>query len=190
MLVCLRVPRGALAGQVVQRAPLVHWLQMATRISAETAARIEKAWPYLLDALAAGEVMAPVYKAAGLTADQVRVWRVAGGPERATEWDSAREQSADAYADRAVEVANNPGVDSGIARVRLDALKWLASKRNPRQYSDKATLDVNVRTVDLTRIIEAANARLLAARQVGQIVEGEVLKAGAALALPSLENLL
>lgn len=159
---------------------------MATRISEATAARIAAAWPGLLDALAAGEVMAPHYAAAGVSADQVRVWRVSRGPSAAAEWDSAREQSADAYADRAAEVANNPGTDSGIARVRLDALKWLAAKRCPRTYSDKATLDVNVRTVDLTRIIEAANARLLAARQVGRVVESEVIQQGRAM----LENLM
>ena len=159
---------------------------MATRISVETAARIAKAWPDLLDALAAGEVMAPHYKAAGVSADQVRVWRVAQGPAAATDWDAAREQSADAYADQIASVANNPGADSGIARARIDALKWLAAKRNPRAYSDKATLDVNVKTVDLTRIIEAANARLAAA-QVGRIIDGHVVRA----ALPAgLEELL
>ena len=153
---------------------------MATRISAETAARIEKAWPDLLDQLAAGEVMAPHYARHKVSADQVRVWRVAGGPTRATEWDSAREQSADAYLDRIAQIADNPGSDSGIARVRIDAMRWIASKRNPRLYSDRAQLDVNVRTVDLTRIIEAANARL-AASQAGRIIEGQVIEQGRAL---------
>lgn len=153
---------------------------MATRISEETAARIAAAWPDLLDQFAAGEVMAPHYARHGVTADQVRVWRVAGGPLRAQEWDAAREQSADAYADKVAEVANNPGPDSGSARVRMDAYRWLAAKRKPAAYSDKAQLDVNVRTVDLTRIIEAANARLAAA-QAGRIVDGQVLEQGRAL---------
>ena len=50
--------------------------------------------------------------------------------------------------------------DSAHARTRIDTLKWAARLRNPRDYSDKAQLDVNVRTVDLTRIIEQANQRL------------------------------
>ena len=154
---------------------------MATRISAETADRIARAWPTLLDALAAGEVMAPHYQAAGLTADQVRVWRVAQGAGTEREWDAAREQSADAYLDMILEVANNPMPDSGSARVKIDALRWVASKRNPRAYSDKAQLDVNVRTVDLTRIIEAANVRL-AASQVGRIIEHETLRRAPLLA--------
>ena len=162
---------------------------MATRISADTAARIAAAWPALLDAFAAGEVMAPHYAKHDVTADQVRVWRVSQGPAAAQDWDAAREQSADAYLDMILDVANNPMPDSASARVRIDALRWIAAKRNPRAYSDKAQLDVNVRTVDLTRIIEAANARLAAQRAVGHVIEGEVITAGAAL-LPSFEDVL
>lgn len=150
---------------------------MTTRISDATRARIAQVWPDLLDQLAAGAVMGPIYTAAGLTADQVRVWRMELGAagERENQWQSAREQSADAYADKVVEVANSPGSDSGIARVKMDAWRWLAGKRNPKAYSDRAQLDVNVRTVDLTRIIESANARL-AASQAGRIIEGHVVR--------------
>ena len=165
---------------------------MATRIGDATRARIAAAYGDLLDALAAGDEMAPHYTAAGVSADQVRVWRMEQGAsgERETQWQAARQQSADAYADRVAAIAYNPGSDSGIARVQMDAFRWLAAKRNPHYYNDKAQLDVNVRTVDLTRIIQDANARLAAARAVGQVVEGEVLKAGAALASPELADLL
>ena len=162
-------------------APMVDWL-MATRISTETAARIEQAWPDLLDQLAAGEVMAPHYARHRLTADQVRVWRVAGGPEKNAEWSSAREQSADAYADMVAEVSNNPGADSAAARVKLQGLMWLAAKRNPRAYSDRVDHNVTVKTIDLTRIIEAANARLAAA-QPGRVIDAQVVR-------PALESLL
>ena len=158
---------------------LVHCNDMATRISPETAERIAQAWPDLLDALAAGEVMAPHYARHKVSADQVRVWRVAGGPERAAEWDAAREQSADAYADQVAGIINNPGGDSGLARVRVDGLKWLAAKRNPRGYSDRVDHNVTVKTIDLTRIIEAANRRLADAR----VIPGEVVR-------PELESLL
>lgn len=153
---------------------------MATRISDETRARIEAIYGGLLDALAAGEEMAPSYEIAKVSADQVRVWRMEDkSGEREKQWQAAREQSADAYADRVSAIANNPGFDSGIARVKMDALRWLAAKRNPRAYSDKSSVDVNVRTVDLTKIIGDANARLAAA-QAGRVLEGEVLR----LALP------
>lgn len=158
---------------------------MATRIGPETIARIEANWDTLIDAVAGDGQIQESCKALGLSTDQVRVYRMAR-PEREREWQMAREQSADAFAEKVVEIANNPGADSGIARVRMDAYRWLASKRNPRVYSDKQTLDVNVKTVDLTRIIQDANARLAAAT-AGRVIEGAVVRA----ALPqSLDDLL
>lgn len=160
---------------------------MATRISDATRARIAAVYGDLLDQLAAGAEMAPAYEIVGVTGDMVRVWRMEDKTgEREKEWQAAREQSADAYADQIAEIVSNPGYDGSIARVRMDALRWLASKRNPRVYSDKASLDVNVRTVDLRGIIADAEARLAAARAVG----GRVLEHGARLALPDLESLM
>jgi hypothetical protein len=98
------------------------------------------------------------------------------------EWQLAREESADHFADQVGEIANNPGIDSGSARVRMDGYRWLAAKRNPTAYNDKAQLDVNVRTIDLTRIIGDAQARLAASR----VIEGTVIRA----ALPELESLM
>ena len=158
---------------------------MATRISDDTRARIAAAWPDLLDALAAGEIMAPHYAKASVTADQVRVWRLEE-PQRGTEWDTAREQSADAYADMIAEVASSPMADSAAARVKIQALQWLAGKRNVQRYGDRTAHDVTVKTIDLTRIISDANARLSAARQ--QAIEGEVLRQ--ALPAPELDALL
>jgi hypothetical protein len=148
---------------------------MATRISEETAARIERAFPDLLDALAAGEVMAPHYAKAKVSADQVRVWRVAV-PERLAAWDAARQQSADAYADMILDVANNHK-DSNSARVRIQALQWLAARRDPKVYADSSKITHEVRTVDLTAIILAANARLAAA-QTGRVIDAEVVRPG------------
>ncbi|HEY5636269.1 MAG TPA: hypothetical protein VIS77_05155, partial [Burkholderiales bacterium] len=80
--------------------------------------------------------------------------------------------------DQALEAAHNTGLDPAHARMRVDTLKWAARIRNPRLYGDKAQLDVNVRTVDLTRIIEAANARLAAAQaaRAGHVVEGTLVR--------------
>lgn len=142
-------------------------------------------------AVAAGDSIGDACKAAGVSRHDVRHYRLAN-PEASREWDLAREQSADAYADRIAELAESPGADANQARVRIDAYKWLASKRNPRVYSDKQQVDVNVKTVDLTRIIEQANARLAASRnpelaaRAAAAVDAQVLHA----ALPQLEDLL
>jgi hypothetical protein len=104
----------------------------------------------------------------GLTRDMLRAYLVSN-PQARIEWDSAREQSADALFEDALQVAFNTGLDPAHARMRADVLKWAARIRNPKLYGDKAQLDVNVRTVDLTRIIESANARLHAAQSMRTI---------------------
>lgn len=158
------------------------------RIGDATRAKIAAAWPALLDAFASGEVMAPHFERTGVTANQVRVWRCED-PARGRQWDEAREQSADAFAEQIVEVANNRMDDAAAARVRIQALQWIAGRRNALRYGDKAQLDVNMRTVDLTRIIDAANQRLIAARAAGQVVATRVIEHGAGLALPDKESI-
>jgi len=158
---------------------------MATRIGPETVARIEACWDEILEAVAGDGQIQVKCAALGVDPSHVRVYRLAR-PEREKEWQAAREQSADYFAEKIAEIASSDKADHAIARVKLDAYRWLASKRNPRVYSDKQTLDVNVRTIDLTRIIADANARLSAARQ--QAIEGEVLRQ--ALPAPELDALL
>lgn len=157
------------------------------RIGEPRRAQLAQAWPALLDAIAAGELVLPAIRAAGFSVGEVRAFR-AYAPENDAAWQRAKEESADAYFDevRALIVADISGADAAGARVKMDGLRWLASKRNPRVYSDKQTLDVTVKHVDLARIIDAAQARLLAG-QAGRTIEGIVLRA----ALPaSVEDIL
>lgn len=157
---------------------------MTTRIGDETRRKILAGWPSLIAAVADGANIGKACDALGVTRDHVRIYQLENAAAR-EEWIQAREASADAFADMAREIADNPGTDSKAARVKLQALMWLAARRNPRLYSERSQIDVNVRTLDLTRIIQDANARLAAA-QVGRIVDGQVLRA----ALPALEELL
>lgn len=155
---------------------------MATRISPETAAQVRAAWPALLADVASGAGIKPAIEAHGLKTEWIRAFRGMDATAEA-EWTRAKEESADAFSEEALDVARNPvkvippgapgneegtkpliiRIDPASARVHVDTLKWIAAKRNPRTYSDKSQLDVNVRTLDLTRIIEAANARLAGA---------------------------
>lgn len=93
-------------------------------------------------------------------------------PEARIQWERAREESADSFADRVADILNNPISDPQVARVRMDGYRWLAAKRNPRVYSDKQQIDMNVRTVDLTRVIADARKRLEASR----VIEGAVIR--------------
>lgn len=172
-------------------------------MSEETRAKVRAAWPAILEGLSGGAFIRDLCKEHGLSEHVLRAYR----GENATadkEWATAREASGDAFAERALEMALNPAqivpqegdapplvikLDPAHARNAIDTLKWAARIRNPRAYSDKSTVDLNVRSVDLTRIIQDANARLAAARAVGQVIEGEVVRA--AIAAPAeLDDLL
>lgn len=158
---------------------------MADRIGPETRERIRQAWPTILADIAAGELVGPSIAKHGLSNGELRAWR-ATEPGTQDEWEAAREASADAFADMALQVASSPAKDAAHARTYVDTLKWAARTRNPRRYGEKQQVDLNVRTIDLTRIIADANARLSAARQ--QAIEGEVLRQ--ALPAPELDALL
>ena len=144
------------------------------RIGPETAARMTAAWPAILDALANGRLVREVMREHKISDGMKRAY-LAGNAQARIDWDAAREASADAFMDEALATANSPTADAAHARTKIDTLRWAARIRNPRLYGDKAQLDVNVRTVDLTRIIQDANARLAAGRQP-QLIEGQVLQ--------------
>jgi len=152
-----------------------------TRLGDDTRERIVKAWPLILAGLASGQLVRDVLSAHQVSMDMKRAF-ILSEPSARSEWDEAREASADAFMDDALATACDSDLDPAHARVKVDTLKWAARIRNPRLYGDKAQLDVNVRTVDLTRIIQDANARLIAS-QAGRIIEGVIVR-------PALRDLL
>lgn len=142
---------------------------MATRLSPATIARIEAAWPQILDALACGERLDDsITKPHGLSLDQVRTYRRTR-PERVREWEDALEDSAHALVGKAQHEIEQPLRDQaavGAARIRAEFYLKLAAKRLPRVYSEKAQIDVNVKHIDLTDAINKAQARIAAWRPV------------------------
>lgn len=140
--------------------------------------------------VAGGALIKDARAAVGFSEGELRAFRTTE-PGAQAQWDAAREDSADAFADEAMEVArtaNKTQVESADARTRIDTLKWAARTRNPRAYSDKQTIDMNVRTVDLTRVIADARARLLAAEAARPAIEGAVIRP--LLDKPKLDDLL
>ena len=129
----------------------------------DSARRVAAAFPDMCARLAAGDLIKDILAVHKLTRRELSA-HILSAPDMRRQWDEAREASADALYDEAMQVARSP-VDKDLAqsaRLHVDTLKWAARIRNPKLYGDKAQLDVNVRTVDLTRIIDAANARLAA----------------------------
>ncbi len=139
---------------------------MATSIGPNTRAHMDAVWSEFIQRVAAGDLIKDICKDLGVTTGMYRVYLTEGGAARRAQWDDAREASADAFMDMALEeaLANKTQFEAAHARTRIDTLKWAARIRNPRAYSDKSQLDVNVKTLDLTRIITEANARLAAGR--------------------------
>ena len=157
--------RGAVA-----RRGILDSMSWADSLSAERRARIAALWPDILARLAAGELIKGLLLEHNLTRIDLARFKTST-PNAIVEWDNAREASADSLYDEAMDEAR-ASVDKELAqhvRTRIDTLKWAARIRNPRLYSDKSSIDVNVRTVDLTKIIQDANARL-AAQQQGRII--------------------
>ena len=147
------------------------------RISAQTRARIYELWPALLSRIAAGAMIGRELEAIGIGRDSIRAV-LADNKDMRAEWDEARTASADAFFDDAIETTYSGG-DPKLIRAQVDALLRFAARRNPRTYSERQTLDVNVRSVDLTAIIRDANARL-AAYDKGRVIEHD--------ARPALED--
>lgn len=63
-------------------------------------------------------------------------------PEFAEQYARARSQQADHYAEMIIDEAFNSH-DASIGRLRMDALKWAASKIAPKKYGDKIEVEAN-----------------------------------------------
>lgn len=65
----------------------------------------------------------------------------------ANNYTRAREESAEADADKVADVANRVvagEIDPNAARVAIDAYKWAAGKRKPKKYGDKLEIDATI----------------------------------------------
>lgn len=65
---------------------------------------------------------------------------LATNEEFAKQYAQARESQAETYADQVVDEALT-ATDAAIGRLRMDALKWAASKLAPKKYGDRQTLE-------------------------------------------------
>lgn len=67
-------------------------------------------------------------------------------PEFAEQYARAKEESADAWAEKIADVADGTlsgEYDPQAARVAMDGYKWTASKLKPRKYGDKIDANLN-----------------------------------------------
>lgn len=148
---------------------------MPTRISAETREKCAAAWPLILAEIAGGATVADACQAHGLTRGMLWAYRADDEALR-TAWNDALRDSADSLFDEALETARNSRLDSRHARVKCAVLQWAAEKRDPDRYAPRSKHDLTVKTLDLSPILQRAEQRLAAARAVGHVVDGEVIR--------------
>lgn len=81
-------------------------------------------------------------------------------PEFASKYARARENRADARAERIDEITEQMirgEIKPDVARVAIDAMKWQAGKEMPRRYGEKLTLDGDLK---LTQSDDQLDSRL------------------------------
>ncbi len=101
----------------------------------------KKQFNMVCERIAGGESLRTICKDKDMpTARGVLKWLNADGNDAAVQqYARAREEQADFYADEIVTIADTEP-DAAIARVRIDARKWVASKLRPKRYGDKLAL--------------------------------------------------
>ena len=87
-------------------------------------------------------------------------------PDFASHYARAREDQADLYADEVVGISDAATPqDAHVARLKVDARKWVAAKLLPKKYGDRPN-EVNVNTqVNLAQVSVEDMQRLQARRQ-------------------------
>ena len=82
------------------------------------------------------------------TDETVRQWRLADA-EFSAQYARAREARAEVLADEIVEIADT-AEDAQLARLRVDARKWAASKLDPKRYGERLDVDATVRKAEVS----------------------------------------
>lgn len=111
--------------------------------------------------VASGESITHVLKDKGLHPMDFYNYKDAH-PSRAEDYARALSARVDADAMRAMEIADTE-MDPQRARVRVDTIKWFASKIKPQVYGERIDLNVN-QTVDVGGALAEARARLVPSR--------------------------
>lgn len=96
----------------------------------------------ICERLADGESLRQICETKGFPdKETVRRW-LREHEEFRAQYTRAREEQADHYADEILKEAFS-ATDASLGRLRMDALKWTASKLAPKKYGDK--VDANVK---------------------------------------------
>jgi hypothetical protein len=92
--------------------------------------------------IANGKSLREICKAEGFPAPSTICLWLKENADFAEHYAHARERQADLYADEIIEIADAAkNEDAQVARLRVDARKWKASKLAPKRYGEKMDLN-------------------------------------------------
>jgi Bacteriophage Sf6, terminase small subunit-like len=122
----------------------------------------------------------------------VRNWARVNHDGFAARYHDARIMCVESWSDEMIDIAERQDLEPQDKRVRIDTLKWLASKLNPRRFGDRllidpesaiqhnhihANLDAGLATMSpeqIDALERLARATLVARDGVGQMIEAAV----------------
>src|SRR4051794_14858657 len=92
--------------------------------------------------ISSGESLRKVCRSDGmLTEATVRNWVRSNTDGFAARYNEARIMCVEAWSEEIIDIAERNDLDPQDKRVRIDTLKWLASKLNPRRFGDRLLID-------------------------------------------------
>jgi hypothetical protein len=130
----------------------------------------ENVWPAILDAIANGQSLSSILRIEGMPSYSWAKLQLRSDPDLRKQYDQALEDRGDRLAEELIELAFTKLPDDldGRAqsawvqhlRVKIDVLKWTASKLRPRVYGERIDVSVTNTQISITQALELAEARV------------------------------
>lgn len=127
-------------------------------------------WPAILDAIANGQSLSSILRQEGMPSYSWAKQQLRNNAELRQQYDQALEDRGDRLAEELIELAFTKLPDDldGRAqsawvqhlRVKIDVLKWTASKLRPRVYGERLDVSVTNTQISITQALELAQARV------------------------------
>ena len=130
----------------------------------------EEVWPAILDAIANGQSLSSILRREGMPSYSWAKQQHRNNAELRQQYDQALEDRGDRLAEELIELAFTklPDCLDGRAqsawvqhlRVKIDVLKWTASKLRPRVYGERLDVSVTNTQISITQALEIAEKRV------------------------------
>jgi len=101
--------------------------------------------------MANGVALTKICKEPGMPEYSALMGWILEDPKLYEKYARSKQMQADYYADETVEIADDD-TNVPMARNRMDARRWHASKMNPRKYGERVTQDINANVTNTQRI--------------------------------------